>query len=229
MFGGTCQILTAGSAASMFDLCQKAVARSGYSRRLVPQTSIHPFSSFDANTPLVYESVSRAEVVQEGISVVAKFYSCGTRYRLELLITFLCTAAMATAFVGMPAVASSLSVSPCQSGENLRPASSQSTNKLSRSAFFCEILSGPSRLSSAARHVPKSSCPVTTRCVVSEAAPAKLAEPAPFRAWEGDGLNPVGKRTDLKKIMIFGAGPIVIGQACEFDYSGTQVSLAARK
>ncbi len=30
------------------------------------------------------------------------------------------------------------------------------------------------------------------------------------------------KRTDLKKIMIIGSGPIVIGQACEFDYSGTQ-------
>jgi carbamoyl-phosphate synthase large subunit len=30
------------------------------------------------------------------------------------------------------------------------------------------------------------------------------------------------KRTDLKKIMIIGAGPIVIGQACEFDYSGSQ-------
>lgn len=31
-----------------------------------------------------------------------------------------------------------------------------------------------------------------------------------------------GKRTDIKTIMILGAGPIVIGQACEFDYSGTQ-------
>src|SRR4029453_7351013 len=30
------------------------------------------------------------------------------------------------------------------------------------------------------------------------------------------------KRTDLKKIMLIGSGPIVIGQACEFDYSGTQ-------
>jgi len=30
------------------------------------------------------------------------------------------------------------------------------------------------------------------------------------------------KRTDIKKIMIIGAGPIIIGQACEFDYSGTQ-------
>ena len=30
------------------------------------------------------------------------------------------------------------------------------------------------------------------------------------------------KRTDISSILIIGAGPIVIGQACEFDYSGTQ-------
>jgi carbamoyl-phosphate synthase large subunit len=30
------------------------------------------------------------------------------------------------------------------------------------------------------------------------------------------------KRTDLKKILIIGSGPIIISQACEFDYSGTQ-------
>ncbi|MGX8718980.1 MAG: hypothetical protein ACQGQP_07750, partial [Desulfovibrio sp.] len=30
------------------------------------------------------------------------------------------------------------------------------------------------------------------------------------------------KRTDLRRIMVIGSGPIVIGQACEFDYSGTQ-------
>ena len=30
------------------------------------------------------------------------------------------------------------------------------------------------------------------------------------------------KRTDLKSILIIGAGPIIIGQACEFDYSGVQ-------
>src|SRR5213592_2681854 len=30
------------------------------------------------------------------------------------------------------------------------------------------------------------------------------------------------KRTDLKRILIIGSGPLVIGQACEFDYSGTQ-------
>jgi carbamoyl-phosphate synthase large subunit len=36
------------------------------------------------------------------------------------------------------------------------------------------------------------------------------------------------KRTDLKKIMLIGSGPIVIGQACEFDYSGTQACKALR-
>jgi len=37
------------------------------------------------------------------------------------------------------------------------------------------------------------------------------------------------KRTDIKKIMVIGAGPIVIGQACEFDYSGTQACKALRE
>src|ERR1035437_350139 len=36
------------------------------------------------------------------------------------------------------------------------------------------------------------------------------------------------KRTDLKKSLIIGSGPIVIGQACEFDYSGTQACKALR-
>ena len=37
------------------------------------------------------------------------------------------------------------------------------------------------------------------------------------------------KRTDIKSILIIGAGPIVIGQACEFDYSGTQACKALRE
>src|SRR5450432_2364268 len=37
------------------------------------------------------------------------------------------------------------------------------------------------------------------------------------------------RRDDLKKIVILGAGPIVIGQACEFDYSGTQGAKALRE
>jgi len=37
------------------------------------------------------------------------------------------------------------------------------------------------------------------------------------------------KRTDIKKVLIIGAGPIVIGQACEFDYSGTQACKALRE
>ena len=36
------------------------------------------------------------------------------------------------------------------------------------------------------------------------------------------------KRTDIHKIMIIGSGPIVIGQACEFDYSGTQACKSLR-
>src|SRR5436190_21238568 len=36
------------------------------------------------------------------------------------------------------------------------------------------------------------------------------------------------KRTDLKRILIIGSGPIVIGQACEFDYSGSQACKALR-
>ncbi len=39
----------------------------------------------------------------------------------------------------------------------------------------------------------------------------------------------MGKRTDIKKILLIGSGPIVIGQACEFDYSGTQACKALRE
>ena len=37
------------------------------------------------------------------------------------------------------------------------------------------------------------------------------------------------KRTDLQKVLLIGSGPIVIGQACEFDYSGTQAVKALRE
>ena len=37
------------------------------------------------------------------------------------------------------------------------------------------------------------------------------------------------KRTDIKSILIIGAGPIIIGQACEFDYSGTQAIRALKE
>ena len=38
----------------------------------------------------------------------------------------------------------------------------------------------------------------------------------------------MGKRTDIHSILLIGAGPIVIGQACEFDYSGSQACKALR-
>ena len=37
------------------------------------------------------------------------------------------------------------------------------------------------------------------------------------------------KRKDIKKILVVGAGPIIIGQACEFDYSGTQATRALKE
>jgi Carbamoylphosphate synthase large subunit (split gene in MJ) len=37
------------------------------------------------------------------------------------------------------------------------------------------------------------------------------------------------KRTDLHKILVIGAGPIIIGQGCEFDYSGSQAVKALKE
>src|SRR5215212_6206625 len=48
------------------------------------------------------------------------------------------------------------------------------------------------------------------------------AERLDTRGW------PMPKRTDISSILIIGAGPIIIGQACEFDYSGTQACKALR-
>ena len=37
------------------------------------------------------------------------------------------------------------------------------------------------------------------------------------------------KRTDIQSVMLIGSGPIIIGQACEFDYSGTQACKALKE
>src|SRR5436190_5218341 len=42
------------------------------------------------------------------------------------------------------------------------------------------------------------------------------------------GSNSMPRRNDLHRILIIGSGPIIIGQACEFDYSGTQAAKALR-
>lgn len=56
---------------------------------------------------------------------------------------------------------------------------------------------------------------------------AVVAPEKEFRAWEG-AESKVAKRTDLHTVMVLGAGPIIIGQACEFDYSGTQACKALK-
>ena len=50
-----------------------------------------------------------------------------------------------------------------------------------------------------------------------------------MRGWISFAIpRPMPRRTDLRRILLLGSGPIVIGQACEFDYSGTQACKALR-
>mmetsp|Transcript_135 Transcript_135/g.490 ORF Transcript_135/g.490 Transcript_135/m.490 type:complete len:1175 (-) Transcript_135:238-3762(-) len=62
--------------------------------------------------------------------------------------------------------------------------------------------------------------------VLAAAAPVSANGGKPFAAWDLPPTVPF--RDDIKTIMIIGAGPIIIGQACEFDYSGTQACKALR-
>ena len=56
----------------------------------------------------------------------------------------------------------------------------------------------------------------------------RLSVPAVPRL-DGEAVaSPMPKRTDIKRVLVIGSGPIVIGQACEFDYSGTQACKALR-
>lgn len=43
-----------------------------------------------------------------------------------------------------------------------------------------------------------------------------------------DNMGGFMKRQDIHKVLIIGSGPIIIGQACEFDYSGTQACKALK-
>src|SRR6185295_8164981 len=45
----------------------------------------------------------------------------------------------------------------------------------------------------------------------------------------GYTFPPMPRRTDIRSILVLGSGPIVIGQACEFDYSGTQACRALKR
>ncbi len=51
----------------------------------------------------------------------------------------------------------------------------------------------------------------------------------PLRITHHESEDRMPKRTDIKKILLIGSGPIIIGQACEFDYSGTQACKALRE
>ncbi|XVF18765.1 hypothetical protein REPUB_Repub11eG0051500 [Reevesia pubescens] len=88
-----------------------------------------------------------------------------------------------------------------------------STPKRNYKSFYLSSWPPQSRLSRTAAAASK-------RCQIQANSTAANAE---------EKGTKMGKRTDLKKILILGAGPIVIGQACEFDYSGTQACKALRE
>ena len=90
---------------------------------------------------------------------------------------------------------------------------------------ICDQIARQSRIAAALVQKP------TTNCMAKSAemplAPKRVLAITPrvLRRW-----GPImPKRTDIKSIMIIGAGPIVIGQACEFDYSGAQACKALRE
>nr|ACM47216.1 plastid carbamoylphosphate synthetase large subunit [Medicago truncatula] len=69
--------------------------------------------------------------------------------------------------------------------------------------------------------------PLSISTTTNAAATTITTAPPPSQQPQTQPIH--GKRTDIKKILILGAGPIVIGQACEFDYSGTQACKALRE
>ena len=67
------------------------------------------------------------------------------------------------------------------------------------------------------------------RRLQSQAAPGGGAGAPAGRPARAELRTNVPKRTDIESILIIGAGPIIIGQACEFDYSGAQACKALRE
>jgi carbamoyl-phosphate synthase large subunit len=84
-----------------------------------------------------------------------------------------------------------------------------------------------------ARLAPRARPAITRRISLKDHAQTMADPPAGAPPRRADRPQPTGadmpKRTDIKTIMIIGAGPIVIGQACEFDYSGAQACKALRE
>ena len=83
-----------------------------------------------------------------------------------------------------------------------------------------------------ARRCPKSVAHASRHqvlvCVRDESISNAVSRPRP--GCEKQETSPGNaERTDLESIMVIGAGPIVIGQACEFDYSGTQACKACAR
>ncbi|KAL1810287.1 hypothetical protein ACET3Z_027277 [Daucus carota] len=122
-----------------------------------------------------------------------------------------------------PSVCQNASTKLISSSSYLIPTKLKFSNPNSFPLFFYSKL--PSRLDFSTRALPTFGC---SRKFSSEIN-AVVGKESDSRNGVVFDLSKVGKRTDIKKIMILGAGPIVIGQACEFDYSGTQACKALRE
>src|SRR6185503_12197151 len=71
--------------------------------------------------------------------------------------------------------------------------------------------------------------PGLRRLIFPSAERQKKYSPAARPACSIVAVCTMPKRTDIHSVLIIGAGPIIIGQACEFDYSGTQACKALRE
>src|SRR5690606_5243828 len=107
-----------------------------------------------------------------------------------------------------------------------RPTCGQPTNHCLTAP--CRVSSAPTRKPSASRVTPRPAPARVTwlRCSSVSLQPWPSAPESP--AHQGL-IAHMPKRTDIKSILILGAGPIVVGQACEFDYSGAQACKALRE
>mmetsp|Transcript_12754 Transcript_12754/g.46659 ORF Transcript_12754/g.46659 Transcript_12754/m.46659 type:complete len:1189 (-) Transcript_12754:295-3861(-) len=130
-----------------------------------------------------------------------------------------------TASISSAAVSRAALPTPCrQSAAGRRTACSRSLRGSVAQLSSAAVVRGQA-LSSV------SACKLTRAARATRAAAkASIAEPPaePPTLDSDEGSAQTSKRTDISTIMILGAGPIVIGQACEFDYSGTQACKALK-
>eukprot|EP00898_Chlorokybus_atmophyticus_P005925 jgi/Chlat1/6333/Chrsp44S05892 len=125
-----------------------------------------------------------------------------------------------------PSVSSASAASSLKAASRASSGSRRAERKAAKKAggLRSGFLAGERLIASAASAPAQPRC-CKVSCTAEAVASADASAPA-FLAWKNDAT--VKKREDIKTVMVLGAGPIVIGQACEFDYSGTQACKALK-